>query len=116
MLLKAKAVDPLMVVRRLEAADTPRPQAEALADVLREAERQSLADLATKADLALLRAELAAVEQRLNARIDPLEQRLNARIDQVAARVDQLEQRLTIKLGAMLAIAVGLVAALVRLL
>jgi hypothetical protein len=54
------AIDTLTVARKLEAAGTPRPQAEALAEVLREAEAESLANLVTKADLALL-------EQRLNA-------------------------------------------------
>lgn len=85
------SIDTLGVVRRLEAAGTPRDQAEALAEVLRDAESRSLAELATKADLALL-------EQRLEAKIE------------------QLEQRMTIKLGGMMVVAVGAVAALVRLL
>jgi len=75
-------------VKRLTAAGMPEAQAEILAE-----EQARLIDerLATKADIAALKADLRALEERL-------------------------EYRLTIRLGAMLAVAVAIVAALVKLL
>jgi hypothetical protein len=75
-------------VKRLTAAGMPEQQAEILAE-----EQARLIDerLATKADLALLRADLGALEQRL-------------------------KDQLTIRLGGMLAAGIVLVGALVKLL
>ena len=75
-------------VKRLTAAGMPEQQAEILAE-----EQARLIDerLATKADLAVLRSDLAALEQRL-------------------------KDQLTIRLGTMLAAAVVIVGAPVRLL
>lgn len=85
------AFDTLKFARRLQAAGMePRlaeEQAEALAEVL----ETNLTELATKTDLTRLEADLRKEMQLM-------------------------EQRLTIKLGAMLALAVGLVAGLVKLL
>ena len=53
--------DTLDAMRRLENAGMERAQAEATAETIRDAQ----AELATKADLGLLRSELAAVESRL---------------------------------------------------
>ncbi|MCS6879440.1 MAG: CCDC90 family protein [Geminicoccaceae bacterium] len=120
-------IDTLAVARKLEAAGTPRAQAEALAEVLREAEREFWAELATKADLALLRQEMRQEIAALRADIAQLRSELSAleeRVDGKLARLEQrmeselarLEQRMTIRLGAMLAAAVAIVAGLVRLL
>lgn len=81
------ALDTLQISKDLQAASFTPTQAEALARLLRERQEADLSQLATKADLAMLRTELV-----------------------------QLEQRLIIKLGGMLALAVGLTAALVKLL
>ena len=75
-------------VKRLTAAGMPLEQAEILAD---ENARMLGEQLATKQDIALLRAELVAMEQRI-------------------------KDQLTIRFGGMLAAAVAIVAALVRLL
>jgi hypothetical protein len=75
-------------VERLTAAGMPVEQAEILAD---EHARLPGEQLATKQDIALLRAELVAMEQRI-------------------------KDQLTIRFGGMLAAAVAIVAALVRLL
>ena len=75
-------------VKRLTAAGMPLEHAEILAD---EHPRVSGEQLATKQGLALLRADLVAMEQRI-------------------------KDQLTIRLGAMLAAAVAIVAALVKLL
>ena len=53
--------DTLDAMRRLENAGMERAQAEATVETIRDAQ----AELATKADLGLLRSELAAVESRL---------------------------------------------------
>ena len=81
------SVDTLQVAKDLQAASFTTQQTEALARLLRERQEADLTQLATKGDVAALRAELV-----------------------------QLEQRLTIKLGGMLALAVGVTTALVKLL
>ena len=75
-------------VKRLTAAGMPEQQAEILAE---EQARVIGEQVATKQDIALVRADLEALEERLT-------------------------YRLTIRLGGMLAAAVVIVAALVRLL
>jgi hypothetical protein len=103
------ALDTLTIVRRLEAAKIDRQQAEAIADVLHESEAGALADLATKADLREVKADLKALEQRLEGRIDALRAEMEARFE-------SLEQRMTIKLGSMIVVALGVMAVLVKLL
>jgi len=75
-------------VKRLTAAGMPEQQAEVLAD---EQARLMNERLATKADVALLRSDLQAMEQRL-------------------------KDQLTIRVGGMLAVAIAIVATLVKLL
>jgi hypothetical protein len=75
-------------VKRLTAAGMPVEQAEILAD---EHARRLGEQLATKHDVALLRSDLTAMEQRI-------------------------KDQLTIRLGAMMAAGIAIVAALVRLL
>lgn len=79
--------DTLKFARRLQAAGMEQRLAEEQATALAEALDANLENLATKADIADLRKDMQL-----------------------------LEQRLVIKLGAMLALAIGLVAALVKLL
>ncbi len=83
-------------IRRLEQAGMSPEQAEAVSEALKDA--VAAADVATKGDLQLLRKDFDALEQRLDAKLV------------------QLEQRLTIRLGTMIAAAVALTAALVKLL
>lgn len=63
-----------------------------------------------------LRAELQLLEQRLNACFESLEQKMDARSAETDRRFESLEQRMTIRLGSMLVVGIGIVAALVRLL
>ncbi|NJM90765.1 MAG: DUF1640 domain-containing protein [Myxococcales bacterium] len=106
-------IDTPTIARRLEAAKMPREQAEAVATALRESELVVLAELATKADLEHVRLELKAdieaVRKELKGEIEALRKELSA-------EMRLLEQRMTIKLGSMLVIAVGVTAALVKLL
>src|SRR5688572_25343039 len=69
----AATIDTLRIAKRFKDAGVPEAQAELFADTFREREEAGLGQLATKielqAGLAELRAELAALEQRLTARI-----------------------------------------------
>lgn len=78
----------------MTAAGVPEAQAEAMADATREL---FTADVATKADITALRAEIAALEQRM--------------MTATAA----LELRLTIRLGGLIAVAVAVPAAIIKL-
>lgn len=96
------AFDTLKYSKRLKDAGVLPAQAEAEAEALAEVLEVNLKDLATKADLAreaeYLRRDIREMEQRIDARFV------------------QLEQRMTIKLGGLMVVAVGVVAALVKLL
>ena len=87
--------DTLKFVRTLKSAGIPENQAEALSEAFKEA--QGEAALATQHDISDVRRD-----------IDDLRRDLDARLI-------QLEQRLIIKLGALVALSVGIVAALVKL-
>jgi len=89
--MSAITFDTLKFANRLKAAGVPDKQAEAEAEVLADALEVNLKDLSTKADLLATKVEL---QQEMK----------------------MLEQRLIIKLGALIAVAIGIVAALVKLL
>jgi 2-phospho-L-lactate guanylyltransferase (CobY/MobA/RfbA family) len=85
----ATPFDTLKLARRLEAAGFPPQQAGDMAEAIAEAVSQ----LATKADIAILKADLAA---------------LQARID---AKLEILKRDMTIRLGSMMVVAVGVILA-----
>jgi hypothetical protein len=144
--VNAVVFDTLILSRKLAAAGMPTEQAQGVAAAIAEtlgeqiATRRDLQDLsrdiaeaarASRAHTDQVEAKLSAridqVEAKLSARIDQVEARLSARIDQVEARLGaridalgaemrQSEQRQTIRLGAMLAAAVAVMATLVKLL
>ena len=118
------AFDTLRFAKRLEEAGVPPGQAAATAAAFAEATGDMIAtkieigdlrrDLAAvraelKADIAAVRRELEAVRQELKAEIAALRQEFKADLR-------ELELSMTIKLGAMCAGSVALVAALVKLL
>ena len=127
----AAALDTYRIVKRLRDVGFSDAQAETVTDVLTEASGNSLAELATKADLAALRAdlkgEIAALKTELKADLAALKTELKADLAAVEARLDSLEQRMnakfesleqrmTIKLGGMLVAGIAAVAVLVKLL
>ena len=63
--MNATTFDTHQAVRRLEAAGIETRQAEAIVSEMRDASASDLADFATKADLAVLRAGLAALGARM---------------------------------------------------
>jgi len=74
----AIAVDTLKFLDTLEKAQVPREQARAIVQIVRESHDSS--DVATKGDLrheiALVRKDMDAMEQRMSARMDAQENRL----------------------------------------
>ena len=125
------AFDTLRFSQRLTEAGLAPSQAAGAAAATAEAMGDLVAQLATKNDLAMLRQELngafAAFRQEVRAEIAA--QRQEAKGDAAALRhevaldiagmrrdMERLELRMTVKLGTMMAGAVALTAALVRLL
>ena len=94
----AVTFDTLKFAWRLQAAGMDQRLAEEQAEALAEALEVNRQALATKADMADLRKDMQRMEADLRK------------------DMQRMEQRLTIKLGAMLVVAVGAVATLVKLL
>jgi hypothetical protein len=94
--------DTLSYARRLKQAGVPEAQAEAMADATRELVMQDVATKGAiaglKTDIAVLRSDLVAVEQRL------------------MAAMETLSLRLTVRMGIMLAAGLSLMTALIGLL
>ncbi|MDR2196237.1 MAG: CCDC90 family protein [Gallionellaceae bacterium] len=90
--------DTLKYANALKAAGVEPRQAEAQAGALSEVLEVSHKELATKGDVAALKNDITALEHRMDSRFI------------------QLEQRMTIKLGTMLTVAVGATVALGKLL
>lgn len=91
--------DSLGYVRRLEEAGVERRAAEAQAEVVRDF---IMDQVATKADVELIRTDMKHLEERLTERFD--------------GKLDALEQRVTIKLGTLIVVGVGALLALDRVL
>ena|SRR6516162_4526824 len=108
--------DTLKLARRLESAGFPPRQAGDTAEAL--AEAMAGAELATTADLAALRAELkaeiAAVRAELKAEIAELRAEFKAEITAVRAQIELLRRDITIRLGSMIVVAVGVLLAAIR--
>ncbi|MEI6559887.1 MAG: hypothetical protein WCO00_15900 [Rhodospirillaceae bacterium] len=107
----AMAFDTLKLARTLRSeAKMPLEQAEGVAQAL--AEAMSGAELATKADVVAAKSDLTALinslRNDLTAMINTLRTELSAAIESVRAELKQLEQRMTIKLGAMLAAGIAI--------
>jgi hypothetical protein len=95
--------DTLKYANTLKSSGCPPQQAEAQAQALAEIFETNSQDLATKADILAVKNDLKQLEQRIDARFA-----------QVDARFIQLEQRMTIKLGSLMVLAIGAVAAIAR--
>jgi hypothetical protein len=114
------AFDTLRFSQRLTEAGLSPSQAAGAAAATAEAMGDLVAQLATKNDLAMLRQELngAFAAFRQEAKGDAAALRHEVALDIAGMRrdVERLELRMTVKLGTMMAGAVALTAALVRLL
>jgi hypothetical protein len=94
--------DTLKFANTLKEAGVPSAQAEAEATALSEVLEVNLKELVTKEDL--------------HREIESLRREVMTGFSQVDSRFIQLEQRLIIKLGGLMALSIGIVAALVKLL
>lgn len=103
------AFDTLKFANKLKSAGVLSAHAEAEAEALAELFEVNLKDVATKEDFRLLKEDIRLVKED----IKHLEEKLCERFD---GKFIQLEQRMTIKLGTLMVVAVGAVAALVKLL
>jgi hypothetical protein len=114
--MAAVPFDTLKLARRLEAAGFPGKQAGDTAEAL--ADAMSGAELATKSDLALVKADLAALRVELKADIAALRAELKADIAalraELKAEIEPVRRDLTIRLGSMMVVAVGILLAAFR--
>jgi hypothetical protein len=104
-------IDTLEIAKRLRNAGFSEPQAEAVTGVVRDARDADLSELATKADLAPIKADLAQLEARLRAELSQLESRLRTEIAALRSEMEILRRDLTIRLGSMIVVATGILLA-----
>jgi hypothetical protein len=86
--MAVSALDTHELVKDLKSAGFTDEQAEAVTRAVKRSHELDFSDLATKADVAALRADTAALGARLEARLDGVEARLEARLDGVEARLE----------------------------
>jgi predicted phage-related endonuclease len=122
--MTAIAFDTLKFAKRLKEAGFTEQQAEALAA----AEAEFIEEhLATKRDIAELKHDIKELEISLKRDMKELEGTLRNEIKQLDVKIEQiksdlvrdmkdLEYRMTIKLGTLMVVAVGVIATLVKLL
>jgi hypothetical protein len=103
------AFDTLKFANKLKSAGVLPEHAEAEAEALADIFEANLNEVATKEDIKLLKEDIKHLEGRFDGKFIQLEERFDGKFI-------QLEQRMTIKLGTLMVIAVGAVAALVKLL
>jgi hypothetical protein len=115
--------DTLKLARRLESAGFPPRQAgdtaEALAEAMAGAELATTANLAElrvelKAEIAAVRAELRAEIASVRTELAALRAELKAEITAVRAQIELLRRDITIRLGSMIVVAVGVLLAAIR--
>ena len=129
--MAAVAFDTLRFSQRLTEAGLTSAQAAGAAAATAEAIGDLVGQLSTKHDHAMLRQELkadaaalrqelaadaAALRQELKTEVSTLRQEMVVELSTLRRDMQQLELRMTVKLGAMIAGAVAVTAALVRLL
>jgi len=111
------AFDTLAYAKKLKAVGFTEEQAEVQAEVLAEIVNEHLA---TKEDISLLRRDLKELEVTLKRDMKELEVTLKRDMKELEVTLKrdmkELEMRLTIRLGAMLTVAIAVIATLVKLL
>ena len=112
----AYTFDSLGYAKRLRDRGVPNDQAEAHAEAVRDF---IMPEIATKADVLAIKTDLLATEQRLQTefrtRITALETKLDSSITALGTRIDTLNLQLTIRLGAMIVVAIGVLATILKL-
>ncbi|HEY3909348.1 MAG TPA: hypothetical protein VGM07_05600 [Stellaceae bacterium] len=110
--MSAVPFDTLKLARRLEVAGFPPKQAGDTAEAL--AEAMSGARLATGDDIASVRAEIATLRAEFRAEIAAVRAELAAVRAELKAEIELLRRDLTIRLGGMMIVAVGIILAAIR--
>jgi len=116
----AYTFDSLGYAKRLRGGGVPQEQAEAHAEAARDF---IMAELVTKPDLLATKQELQnsieVLKNNLETRIDMLKANLETRIDtlqiNLETRIETLSLRLTLRLGAMVVVAIGALATILKL-
>lgn len=93
-------------------ANVPQPAARRVVDAL---EADMTSSLPTKQDVALLDQHLAGLDQRVVALDERLVERFAAARRELDLKLDGLETRLLVKLGGLMAVLAGVLAALQRI-
>lgn len=111
--------DALKLARRLEGAGFPPKQAgdtaEALAEAMSGARLATGDDIASvRAEISTLGAEISAVRAELRAEIAALRAEFRAEIAAVRTELELLRRDLTIRLGGMMIVTVGVILAAIR--
>ena len=106
------AFDTLGYAKRLRDSGVPQPQAEAHAEAARDF---VMAELVTKTDLQTNLQVLSAHFDAKLANFDVKLANFDAKLANMDVKLDMLSLRLTVRLGAMLAVAVGLLATVIKL-
>jgi hypothetical protein len=101
----AYTFDSLGYAKRLRDGGVPQDQAEVHAETARDF---IMAGLATKADVLAVRTDLLATEQRLQTELRHTEQKLQSSIDTQTLR-------LTVRLGTIVVVGLGALAAILKL-
>ena len=104
--MSAIVFDTLAYAKKLKHAGVPEAQAEVQAEAMAELVEERLA---TKRDLREL-------EERLTNQMRAMEERLNTRMQELEYKIQELEYKLTVRLGSMIVVAIGIVATLVKIL
>ncbi|CAK0751416.1 hypothetical protein CCP3SC15_1780001 [Gammaproteobacteria bacterium] len=110
--MTAITFDTLKFVEQLTSAGVPEAHAKAEASAFREILSQAIdTTVATKGDIARLENRI----EKLDNRIDKLENRLENRMELMRKDIKALELNMTIRLGALLAAATGIIIAALRM-
>ena len=103
------ALDTYKAVKKLQEVGFDEAQAEMVIRMIGEAFDDSVA---TKADIAAVRTELVAQGAELRAEIQEVRAELHVEAKAIRAEIRDLEQRMTIKLGGLLVLALTLLTAI----
>lgn len=105
--------DTLKFVKTLESAGVPTLQAEAFANVVRDS--HEAAEVATKADIIEVKRDLEDVRKDISHTRQELESKISQTRHELESKIDKLGLQLTVKFGGMLVVAVGVLAAIIKL-
>ena len=108
----AYTFDSLGYAKRLLGGGVPQEQAEAHAEAARDF---IMAELATKADLLATEQKLQNNIDMLRNSVEMLKNSLETRINNLETRIDTLGLRLTLRLGAIVVVAIGALATILKL-